>query len=190
MDVDQQSELTSALRVAEASAKYTLSEVEFELLTSVTVRRAVEAGTQLIRKHGCMARAVLEQHQGREIDQTDGCLWLFTRPIYALDFALDYLCRLMHLSAAESILLRARDGVRMGDVLLWRNPAEDIRRGGAKPIKVEGLAKPIAARLAPHIHHNMLSGLRVITGKEISVQSTWHCMCCITPASAADRIQV
>lgn len=36
-----------------------------------------------------------------------------------------------------------------------------------------------AARLAPHIHYDMLSGLRVITGKEISVQSTWHCVCAI-----------
>ena len=50
MDVDQQSGASSTLRVVEASAKYALSEAEFELLTSVTVRRAVEVGAQLISK--------------------------------------------------------------------------------------------------------------------------------------------
>ncbi len=115
--------------------------------TALLEKLGDQRAAQLIRKHDRMARAVLELHQGREIDKTDGFLLLFTRPIYALGFALDYLRGLAHLSAAESVLLRARVGVHMGEVLIWKNPAEDIRRG-AKPIEVEGLAKPIAARLA------------------------------------------
>ncbi len=50
MNVDQQSGTSSAWQVAEASAKYALSQAEFELLTSVTVRRVVESGAQLIHK--------------------------------------------------------------------------------------------------------------------------------------------
>lgn len=115
--------------------------------TAMVEKLGDQRAAQLIRKHDRMARALLDQHQGREIDKTDGFLLLFTRPIHAIGFALDYLRGLAHLSAAESVLLRARVGVHMGEVLIWQNPEEDIRRG-AKPIEVEGLAKPIAARLA------------------------------------------
>ncbi|HEX6612289.1 MAG TPA: putative peptide modification system cyclase, partial [Rhodanobacteraceae bacterium] len=54
---------------------------------------------------------------------------------------------LKHLSAAEGTVLRARVGVHMGDVVIWENAPEDVARG-AKPIEVEGLVKPVAARLA------------------------------------------
>ncbi|HKV65402.1 MAG TPA: putative peptide modification system cyclase, partial [Rhodanobacteraceae bacterium] len=54
---------------------------------------------------------------------------------------------LKHLSAAEGVVVRARVGIHMGDVVIWENAPEDVTRG-AKPIEVEGLVKPVAARLA------------------------------------------
>ena len=40
----------------------------------------------------------------------------------------------------------ARVGIHLGEVYLRRNPPEDVERG-AKPLEVEGLAKPAAARV-------------------------------------------
>ncbi len=102
---------------------------------------------QLVRKHDRLARALLDQHGGREIDKTDGFLLLFERPIHAVAFALDYQRGLRHLSAAEGVALRARVGIHVGDVVVWENSPEDVARG-AKPIEVEGFAKPVAARIA------------------------------------------
>ncbi|HKZ09552.1 MAG TPA: putative peptide modification system cyclase, partial [Rhodanobacteraceae bacterium] len=68
-------------------------------------------------------------------------------PIQAAAFALDYQRGLKHMSAAEGVVVRARVGIHMGDVVVWENAPEDVSRG-AKPTEVEGLVKPVAARLA------------------------------------------
>jgi putative peptide modification system cyclase len=115
--------------------------------TALVERMGDQNAANIIRKHDRLTRALVEQHQGREIDKTDGFLLLFDRPIQAAAFALDYQRSLKHLSAAEGVVVRARVGVHMGDVVIWENAPEDVARG-AKPIEVEGLVKPIAARLA------------------------------------------
>ncbi|HET6905906.1 MAG TPA: putative peptide modification system cyclase, partial [Rhodanobacteraceae bacterium] len=115
--------------------------------TALVERIGDQNAANIIRKHDRLARALVEQHQGREIDKTDGFLLLFERPIQAVAFALDYQRGLKHLSAAEGVVLRARVGIHMGDVVIWENAPEDVARG-AKPIEVEGLVKPVAARLA------------------------------------------
>ena len=92
------------------------------------------------------ARDLLQRHDGQEIDKTDGFLLLFERPIQAVAFALDYQRLLREHGAAQSLTLRARIGIHVGDVLLWHNTASDIARG-AKPVEIEGLVKPVAARL-------------------------------------------
>jgi len=92
------------------------------------------------------ARDLLRVHGGQEIDKTDGFLLLFERPIKAVAFALDYQRLLRGLSEERFLPLKARIGIHVGDVVLWRNSAEDIARG-AKPVEVEGLVKPLAARL-------------------------------------------
>jgi len=115
--------------------------------TALVERMGDQNAANIIRKHDRLARALIERHQGREIDKTDGFLLLFERPIQAVAFALDYQRGLKHLSAAEGTVLRARVGVHMGDVVIWENAPEDVARG-AKPIEVEGLVKPVAARLA------------------------------------------
>ena len=115
--------------------------------TALVERMGDQSAATIIRKHDRLSRALVEQHRGREIDKTDGFLILFDRPIQAVAFALDYQRGLTHLSAAEGVILRARVGIHMGDVMIWENAPEDVARG-AKPIEVEGLVKPVAARLA------------------------------------------
>ena len=92
------------------------------------------------------SRDLLYRHGGQEIDKTDGFLLLFERPIQAVAFALEYQRLLRELGDAEFLPLRARIGIHVGDVVLWRNVADDVARG-AKPVEIEGLVKPIAARL-------------------------------------------
>jgi putative peptide modification system cyclase len=92
------------------------------------------------------ARDLLERHGGQEIDKTDGFLLLFERPIQAVAFALDYQRLLHRQGRAEFLPLSARLGIHVGDVVLWRNAAADVARG-AKAVEIEGLVKPVAARL-------------------------------------------
>ena len=99
-------------------------------------RRAAE----LFRRHDRLARDLLEEHGGREIDKTDGFLLLFDRPWRAVCYALAY-----H-AALEGLELAARVGIHLGEVILHCNSASDVARG-AKQVEVEGLAKPTAARL-------------------------------------------
>ncbi|HEX5719697.1 MAG TPA: tetratricopeptide repeat protein [Thermoanaerobaculia bacterium] len=105
-------------------------------------RRAAE----LFRRHDQLARALLARYQGREIDKTDGFLMLFDRPIEAVEYALAYHEMLAGLAQETGLSLSARVGIHFGEVLLHNNEAEDVIRG-AKPLEVEGLAKPMAARL-------------------------------------------
>ncbi|HEV7490449.1 MAG TPA: putative peptide modification system cyclase [Rhodanobacteraceae bacterium] len=102
---------------------------------------------ELFRKHDRLARALVHQHGGREIDKTDGFLMMFDRPIAAVAFALAYQRSLRQLDdLATKVHLRARVGIHVGDVIAWDNAPEDIAKG-AKPFEVEGLVKPITSRL-------------------------------------------
>lgn len=100
----------------------------------------------LFRRHDRLARDLLERHGGLEIDKSDGFLLLFDRPVQAVRFAMAYHRALEKLSKEEAVELRSRVGIHVGEVILTHNDPRDIERG-AKPIEVEGLAKPIAARL-------------------------------------------
>ncbi|MDR7135599.1 putative peptide modification system cyclase [Lysobacter niastensis] len=73
-------------------------------------------------------------------------LLLFERPIDGLGFALDYERGLQVLGQSRNLQLRARAGLHVGEVLTWRNSDAAVRLG-SKPLEVEGLAKPMAARL-------------------------------------------
>jgi len=91
-------------------------------------------------------RDLLEFTQGRLIDKADGLLALFERPVQAVDFALRYQCALKELSAELGMELKARVGIHVGEVMTWISTPQAIA-AGAKPLEVEGLAKPVAARL-------------------------------------------
>jgi predicted ATPase/class 3 adenylate cyclase len=101
------------------------------------------AATQLWAAHDRMARDLLATWRGREIDKSDGFLLVFDDVGDAVAYALNYHRALARLP----VPLRARAGIHAGRVILRENSSEDVARG-AKQIEVEGLAKPITARLA------------------------------------------
>ena len=90
--------------------------------------------------HDRRARALLAFHRGREIDRTDGFFLLFDEVADAAGYAIAY-----H-EALVDLALYARVGIHVGPATLRENSPEDIARG-AKRIEVEGLAKPLAARV-------------------------------------------
>ena len=101
---------------------------------------------QLFREHDRLVLGLQQQWRGRLIDRSDGLLLLFERPIDGLGFAIDYARGLAEIGKLRSIDIKIRAGLHVGEVLTWRNSEESVRVG-AKPIEVEGLAKPTAARL-------------------------------------------
>lgn len=114
--------------------------------TALVERLGDQRAADLFRKHDRLARALIRAHGGKEIDKTDGFLLIFERPIQAVAFALAYQRELAALGGQEQVDLAARIGVHVGDVVVWDNEVGDIERG-AKPVEVEGLVKPVAARL-------------------------------------------
>jgi putative peptide modification system cyclase len=117
--------------------------VESTALAQQLGDRSIADVMHLLDRH---ARDLVERHGGQEIDKTDGFLLMFDRPVQAIGFALDYQRLLHELTLSEFLPLKARIGIHVGDVVLWRNNPSDIARG-AKPLEVEGLVKPVAARL-------------------------------------------
>jgi class 3 adenylate cyclase len=93
-----------------------------------------------------VARDLLVQHNGLEIDKTDGFLLVFDRPIDAVLYALAVHDALADLSKQSHVKLAVRAGIHLGEVVLRRNRPEHVARG-AKPLEIEGLAKPAAARI-------------------------------------------
>jgi len=114
--------------------------------TTLVERLGDKTAAELIRRHDRLARVAVQRHGGREIDKTDGFLLLFERPIEAVAFALEYQRGLRALAEEAKQPLSARVGIHVGEVLVWDNVPADVVRG-AKPMEVEGLAKPVAARL-------------------------------------------
>ena len=125
-----------------------MNSVKALLLTDVvdSTRLAEKVGDSAMAEiwaaHDRGARALLGPWGGREIDKTDGMLLLFDNCADAVGYALAYHRTLATLPTP----LTARVGLHVGPVILRENEAADIARG-AKPLEVEGLAKPIAARV-------------------------------------------
>lgn len=114
--------------------------------TAMVERIGDVAAADLFREHDGLVLQLQQQWRGRLIDRSDGLLLLFERPIDGLGFALDYERGLQVLGQSRNLQLRARAGLHVGEVLTWRNSDAAVRLG-AKPLEVEGLAKPMAARL-------------------------------------------
>jgi formylglycine-generating enzyme required for sulfatase activity/class 3 adenylate cyclase/dienelactone hydrolase len=104
------------------------------------------AAATLGQRHDRIARDLLAAHEGREIDKTDGFLLLFERPFDAVGYALAYHTALRYLADEEGRRIEARVGIHLGEVLLYENSPDDVGLG-AKALEVEGLAKPMTARL-------------------------------------------
>ncbi|CAG2082941.1 putative peptide modification system cyclase [Xanthomonas euroxanthea] len=114
--------------------------------TALVERIGDNAAAALFREHDRLVVKLQQQWRGRLIDRSDGLLLLFDRPIDGLGFALDYARGLKAMGDARTLTLCARQGLHVGEVLTWRNSDEAVSIG-AKPLEVEGLAKPTAARL-------------------------------------------
>jgi predicted ATPase/class 3 adenylate cyclase/Tfp pilus assembly protein PilF len=125
-----------------------MSDVRALLLTDVvdstklSEKLGDHASAALWTLHDRVARDLLRDWRGREIDKTDGFLLLFSSAADAAGYALAY----HRAISALDVPLRARAGLHVGPVILRENSASDVALG-AKPFEVEGLAKPIAARV-------------------------------------------
>lgn len=125
-----------------------MSEIRALLLTDVvdSTKLSQEIGDAAMAAvwtaHDRVARGLLDPWRGREIDKTDGMLLLFDNAGDAIGYAMAYHRALATLETP----LAARAGLHVGPVILRENEASDVARG-AKPLEVEGLAKPIAARV-------------------------------------------
>ncbi|MEO5881543.1 MAG: tetratricopeptide repeat protein [Caldimonas sp.] len=108
--------------------------------TLLTQRLGDARARDLWSEHDRLAREAMRRHHGREIDRADGFFLIFDSAADAARYALDY-----H-AVLSSLGMAARVGLHVGEVTLREIPAADVVRG-AKPIEVEGLAKPIAARV-------------------------------------------
>ncbi|MBT2767696.1 putative peptide modification system cyclase [Stenotrophomonas sp. ISL-67] len=104
------------------------------------------AAAELFQQHDRLVLALQQQWNGQLIDRSDGLFLLFERAIDGLGFALDYQRELQQLGRRCNVTLRARAGLHVGEVLIWDNSPEAIQ-AGSKSVEVEGLAKPMAARL-------------------------------------------
>lgn len=104
-------------------------------------------GSDLLRRHDRLCRELIGRHHGREIDKSDGFLVLFDRPASAVAFALAYHAAVDALALDADAPLQARVGIHFGELLIWHTDPDTVAAGAA-PMSVEGLAKPVAARLA------------------------------------------
>ncbi|MDG6348767.1 putative peptide modification system cyclase [Luteimonas sp. 8-5] len=119
--------------------------------TTLVERLGDNEAAELFRAHDRLVLKLQQQWHGRLIDRSDGLLLLFERPIDGLGFAMDYVRGLrdlgeQHKVARHGVELQARAGLHVGEVLTWRNSDAAVNVG-AKPLEVEGLAKPMAGRL-------------------------------------------
>ncbi|MEO0602400.1 MAG: adenylate/guanylate cyclase domain-containing protein [Myxococcota bacterium] len=114
--------------------------------TALITRLGDERAADLLQRFDRVARDLLEAYGGREIDRTDGFLLLFDRTADALCYAEALHTSLRDVGEPSGVDLTVRVGIHFGEVLLRDNPEGDVRRG-AKPLEVEGIAKPLAARV-------------------------------------------
>ena len=110
--------------------------------TALMERLGDAPAAELFRQHDWLARDLLDEHRGVEIDKTDGFLLIFERPLEAVLYALAYHRGLHRLSAEHGLELRARVGIHLGEVELVRNRPEDVAREPS-PSKSRGSPSPL-----------------------------------------------
>ena len=138
-----------AARSSESTAGFFVKTlVEIALIDARLGDRFGDAGTyELCSRLDRLARDVLAEHDGLEVHKTEeGFLFLFERPVDAVEFTLAYHQRLAEFAADVEIDLKARGAIHLSEVFLRENTPEEIHRG-AHPLEAEGLAKRVVARL-------------------------------------------
>lgn len=114
--------------------------------TMLVERIGDAAAATLFQQHDRLVLALQQRWHGQQIDRSDGLFLLFERPVDALGFALEYQQGLQAMGTDNGVVLRARAGLHVGEVILWSNSPDAVALG-SKQVEVEGLAKPLAARL-------------------------------------------
>jgi len=115
--------------------------------TALVERLGDEASARLWAAHDRLARDLLHRWRGREIDKADGLLMLFDQAADALNFVWAYHRAL----ATLAVPLQARAGLHAGALTLRENDPADVALG-AKPLEVDGIAKPTTARVMAIAH--------------------------------------
>ncbi|HET7365869.1 MAG TPA: tetratricopeptide repeat protein [Burkholderiales bacterium] len=100
------------------------------------------ATARLWAAHDRLARDLLRDTGGREIDKSDGMLLLFDTASAAVRYAFAYHGALRTLE----VPIKARAALHVGPIVLRENSAADVALG-AKPLEVDGIAKAVAARV-------------------------------------------
>jgi predicted ATPase/Tfp pilus assembly protein PilF len=100
------------------------------------------ASASLWAAHDRVARDLLRDSGGREIDKSDGMLLLFESASDAVRYAFGYHSALR----ALDVPIKARAALHVGPVVLRENSAADVALG-AKALEVDGIAKSVAARV-------------------------------------------
>jgi serine/threonine-protein kinase len=138
--------LSGDVDIEEGTQLRTLLMSRLENRTRLVETLGDRASTELFAAHDAMVHDLLRTHEGREIDKGDGFLLLFDRPWQAVRFALAYHRQLASQQWERGVELSARVGIHLGEVLLRKSTRQEVARG-ARPLEVEGLAKPTASRL-------------------------------------------
>jgi class 3 adenylate cyclase len=128
--------------------------------TALTNRLGDLKSAHLFEQFDWAARNLLHVHDGREIDRTDGFFLLFYRVEAAVRYAEDLHAALEQISRKQGEKIGARIGIHFAEVYLRYNPEQHVARG-AKPIEVEGLAKPVTARIM-----NLATGRQTLISAE------------------------
>ena len=113
-----------------------------DIHTALGNERARETAT----RHNRLVRDLLPRFEGREIEKAGRFLLLFERPIDAVGYALAYQEASATLGKEFDCPLAGRIGIHVGEVFLRENPPDHVARG-AKPLELEGPARPMVARL-------------------------------------------
>jgi class 3 adenylate cyclase/Tol biopolymer transport system component len=101
---------------------------------------------EVFRRVDRVARDLLTERDGLEIDRTDGHLVLFDVPLTGVEYAVTLHERLAELGRELGVALSCRAAVHVGEIVVRENTPADVARG-AKPFEIEGLAKSATARL-------------------------------------------
>ena len=110
--------------------------------TALSATIGDEAMSALWAAHDRASRELLLRWRGKEMERTDGLLALFEDVADAVGYAIGYHETLHGLP----IPLRARVGVHWGPITVRPTAPQYVERG-ARPADVDGLAKPVVARV-------------------------------------------
>ena len=110
--------------------------------TELTALLGDVAMAALWRAHDRLARDLLRDWRGREIDKSDGFLLLFGSVADGLGYATAYHRALACMPQAP----QARVGLHLGSLVVRENEAADVALG-AKRVEADGMAKPAVARI-------------------------------------------